>query len=67
MSVQLFVSYHFIYPKSYQFAHIVEGDGQLSVESLAVCRGDQPAVLCLAVYLQFYHSSVNGRHGRLSK
>ena len=54
MSVQLFVSYHFIYPKSYQFAHVVEGDGQLAMIALAVGRGDQPDVMRLSVALQRY-------------
>ena len=46
-----FCSYHFINPKSYQFAHIIIGDGQLSVIALAVGSGDQPYVMCLAVAL----------------
>ena len=46
-----FCSYHFINPQPYQFAHVVEGDGKLAVESLAVGRGDQPDVFRLAVSL----------------
>ena len=59
-------SYYFIYPKSNQFAHVVKGDGQLSVIALVVGRGYQPDVMRFLVSLDCYHSSVNGLKPRAS-
>ena len=56
-------SYRFIHPLSDKFAHIIEGDSELTVKAFRVRHRDQPNIVRFLVAFQCYHSAQIGLNG----